>query len=92
MLTPDDEGAVKASNADLRPRARQNVVFEFGFFIGTLGRERACALVKGDIERPSDLDGILYIRLDDNGGWKMRLLGELKAAGFDVDANQALSA
>ena len=91
LLTPDDAGAVKAPNPDLRPRARQNVVFEFGYFIGRLGRERVCALAKGDIESPSDSDGILYVPLDDNDGWKMQLLRELKAADFDVDANQALS-
>ena len=83
---------VKAPNVDLRPRARQNVVFEFGYFIGRPGRERVCALAKGDIERPSDSNGILYVPLDDNDGWKMRLLRELKAADFDMDANQALSA
>ena len=92
LLTPDDEGAAKAPDTDLRPRARQNVVFEFGYFIGRLGRERVCALAKGDIERPSDSDGILYVPLDGNDGWKMRLLRELKAADFDIDANQALSA
>ena len=92
LLTPDDVGAVKDRKSDLRPRARQNVVFEFGYFIGKLGREKVCALVKCDIERPSDLDGILYVPLDDNDGWKMRLLQELKAAGFVVDANLALSA
>ena len=92
LLTPDDVGAVKDREADLRPRARQNVVFEFGYFIGKLGRERVCALVKGDIERPSDSDGILYVPLDDNDGWKLQLLKELKAGGFVVDANLALSA
>ena len=92
LLTPDDVGAVKDRKSDLRSRARQNVVFEFGYFIGRLGRERVCALAKGDIERPSDSDGILYVPLDDNDGWKMRLLRELSAAGFVVDANLALSA
>jgi len=91
LLTPDDVGAVKDRKSDHRPRARQNVVFEFGYFIGRLGRERVCALAKGDIERPSDSDGILYVPLDDNDGWKMRLLRELNAAGFVVDANLALS-
>ena len=92
LLTPDDVGAVKHRAGDLRPRARQNVVFEFGYFIGRLGRERVCALAKGDIERPSDSDGILYVPLDDNDGWKMRLLRELNSVGFVVDANLALSA
>lgn len=91
-LTPDDAGALEACRAGLRPRARQNVVFEFGYFIGKLGRGRVCALVKGDFETPSDYDGVLYVPLDENDGWKMRLLRELKVAGFELDANQALSA
>ena len=53
--------------------------------------KESVALAKGDIERPSDSDGILYVPLDDNDGWKMRLLRELNAAGFVVDANLALS-
>ena len=89
LLTPDDVGKLEGQLDNLRPRARQNVVFEFGYFIGKLGRDRVCALIKGDIEKPSDSDGILYIPFDDNNGWIMQLLRELKAADFDVDANQA---
>ena len=48
------------------------------------------AQIKGDIERPSDCDGILYVSLDDKDGWKIQLLRELKAAGFGIDANQVL--
>ena len=88
LLTPDDVGALKEQQDGFKPRARQNVVFEFGYFIGKLGRDRVCALASGDIEKPSDSDGILYIPLDDNNGWMMQLLRELKAANFNVDANQ----
>ena len=90
LLTPDDMGAPKEKGRSLKPRARQNVVFEFGYFIGKLGRERVCALSKADVERPSDCDGILYVPLDNQDGWRIQLLRELKAAGFSVDANQAL--
>ena len=45
--------------------------------------------MKGDVEKPSDYDGVLYISFDDSGGWKMRLIKELKTAGFKVDANLA---
>ena len=90
LLTPDDLGRLKEQQHNLRPRARQNVVFELGYFIGKLGRKKVCALLKGDIERPSDCDGILYVPFDDDDGWKFRLLRELKAAGFVIDANQAL--
>ena len=90
LLTPDDLGALKDEKDNLKPRARQNVVFELGYFIGKLGRKNVCALLKGDVEKPSDYDGVLYPRLDDEGGWKMALIQELKAAGFDVDANRAV--
>ena len=89
LLTPDDVGALKNDEKNLKPRARQNVVFELGYFLGRLGRERVCALTKGNVELPSDYDGVVYISLDD-GGWKMDLIRELKNAGFDVDANRVL--
>ena len=89
LLTPDDVGALKNEEKNLKLRARQNVVFELGYFLGRLGRERVCALTKGNIEIPSDYDGVVYISLDD-GGWKMDLIRELKNVGFDVDANKAL--
>ena len=91
LLTPDDTGRLQADAGEYRPRARQNVIFEFGYFIGKLGRERVCALVQGDLERPSDYDGVLYIQLDDSEGWKMRLVRELKSAGYDIDANRVLA-
>ena len=91
LLTPDDEGRLKGEDSDLRPRARQNVIFELGYFAGSLGRNRVCALTKEDVEIPSDYDGVVYIPLDDSEGWKIGLVRELKAAGFDVDANLALS-
>ena len=46
--------------------------------------------MKGNVEKPSDYDGVLYISLDDSGGWKMQLIKELRSAGFDIDANKAV--
>jgi len=90
LLTPDDVGALQGHENDLSPRARQNVIFEFGYFMGHLGRNRVCALTKGNVEIPSDYAGVVYITLDVSGAWKMNLVKELKAAGFAVDANLAL--
>ena len=59
-LTPDDVGALKGET--LRERGRQNVIFEWGQFIGKIGRKNVCLLIKGDIEIPSDLHGIGYYR------------------------------
>ena len=90
LLTPDDIGALQEDARNLKSRARQNVIFEFGYFIGRIGRNRVCALTKGDVEIPSDYDGVVYIPLDDAGGWKIELVKELKGAGIDVDANRAV--
>lgn len=88
LMTPDDVGkAAKATK--IQPRARQNVVFELGFFIGALGPDRVAALVKGDIERPSDFDGVVYISLD-NADWQLRLGRELQAAGYQIDWNKVM--
>ena len=90
ILTPDDVGAPKDVQYDLKPRARQNVILELGFFICKLGRERVCTLKKSGVEAPSDYDGVVYTELDDGDAWRFELVRELKAAGFDVDANRVL--
>jgi predicted nucleotide-binding protein len=86
LLTPDDVGAVKADEANLKPRARQNVVLELGYFVGRLGRDRVCALWADGVELPSDVLGVQYIEL--RTGWQLELGRELRAAGFDVDMNR----
>ncbi len=90
LFTPDDVGGVAREERYLQPRARQNVIFEFGYFIGRLGRKRVCGLVKGNVEIPSDYSGVLYVPLDEHGAWRMILVRELKTVGFEVDANLAL--
>lgn len=88
LLTPDDVGG--RDKETLRPRARQNVILELGFFCGTLTRARVCALHKGDIELPSDFDGVVYIPFDTEDGWRLRLAREMKEAGLPVDLNKAV--
>ena len=87
LLTPDDVGG--PDQDDLRPRARQNVIFELGFFVGKFGRNRVCALMGDGVEVPSDYSGVLYIPLDESEGWKMTLMREMRTAGFEIDANRA---
>jgi Predicted nucleotide-binding protein containing TIR-like domain len=69
LFTPDDEAAPlldasgrARSPAEIRrrTRARQNVSLEYGWFWGRLGRERVLLLLKGELELPSDLSGLLY--------------------------------
>ena len=88
LMTPDDFGNSKMSIKQLNPRARQNVVLELGYFLGKLGRQKVCALIKGDIERPSDYDGVIYIAVDDKDGWKLLLAKELKQAKLKFDGNK----
>lgn len=88
LLTPDDMGHPKGNPAEAKLRARQNVVFELGYFIGRLGRSKVCALLKGDIEIPSDYSGILYTPMDEAGAWRYKLAKEIKGAGIDVDLNK----
>ncbi len=90
LLTADDVGGIGSGKPNLQPRGRQNVVFEFGFFMGKLKRDRVCALYQKGVEKPSDIDGLVYIPLDKNGAWKMELAKELKSAGFDIDLNKFL--
>ncbi len=82
LMTPDD----KMSDNVLR--ARQNVILELGFFLGALGPDRVAAIVKGEIERPSDFDGVVYLPYD--AGWKAALGKELQAAGYNVDWNKIM--
>ncbi|MFM0122832.1 nucleotide-binding protein [Paraburkholderia sp. RL18-101-BIB-B] len=90
LLTPDDVGR-SVKEDDLKPRARQNVLLELGYFIGRLGRNKVCALKRGDVELPSDYVGVVWEKMDDGGGWKLALARELKAAGHEVDLNKAFS-
>ncbi len=87
LLTPDDLGG-PASAPALIARARQNVIFELGYFVGKLGRGRACLLRKREVEIPSDLYGVIYTEMDDADGWKLKLVRELQAAGLKFDADK----
>lgn len=89
LLSPDDIGkGISEPDSNYKRRARQNVIAELGYFIGKLGRERVCTLYMDDVEIPSDFDGVLYIPYDEAGNWRFELFRELKAVGYDVDANR----
>jgi CheY-like chemotaxis protein len=65
LLTPDYIGVSQALPQNIRPRARQNVIFELGYFVNKLGRSRVAVLYKGEVEIPSQYAGVLCIPLDD---------------------------
>jgi len=87
LLTPDDEGGLRGEEK-LTNRARQNVIFELGFFYGKLGRKNVCAILKEGLEFPSDINGVIYKRADHAGAWRLELAKEMKAAGLAIDLNK----
>ena len=90
LMTPDDVGGI--AGADVRPRARQNVVFELGFFIGKLGPAHVAALLKSAVEKPSDFDGIAYIPYGPGTSWKTELAREMNHAKIPFDTAAVLTA
>lgn len=77
ILTPDDE--LYDTHKNLNYRARQNVIFELGFFYGKLGRNKVCCLYKKGVEIPTDISGISYIEFKDSPEEKYQeIVNELK--------------
>lgn len=83
LFTADD--LCQTKNDKQEYRARQNVVFETGYFIACLSRERIIIVKDKKVEIPSDLSGVVY---NDTENLKFDILKELKKIGFDVDANK----
>lgn len=88
ILTPDDNGKA-VFEEDSKPRARQNVIFELGFFVARLGRERVVALYSEGVELPSDFHGVLYIPLNDDD-WQTRLAREMHEIGIQIDLDAVM--
>lgn len=87
LYTECDIGGAKGQS-NQKPRARQNVVFEHGYLIGKLGRNKVCAIVKGNVETPGDISGVVYTPMDELGAWKMQLAKNMREAGLEVDMNK----
>jgi predicted nucleotide-binding protein len=83
LLTPDD---ICYSAKKKEMRARQNVIFEFGYFVGKLGRDRVCCIYKENISLPTDVLGMLYKNIQNKIEEKsLEILKELKKAGYNVE-------
>ncbi len=81
LFTPDDMGQLAAGPGSAQPRARQNVIFELGYFHGLMRRQsgRIILLYKGALEIPSDLAGVAYIDITHG----------IEAAGEEIRRNLA---
>ena len=87
LLTPDDKCEI---DGQLEERARQNVVWEYGYFVGRLSRRRVCVLKRENVKIPSDLEGIGWIGFDSSDQWQIGLAKELKSVGYDIDMNKVI--
>lgn len=88
LYTSCDIGGVKTEPDKLKPRARQNVIFEHGLLIGKIGRANVIALVKEEVEIPNDVSGVVYETMDSKGAWKFQLAKEIKASDYGIDMNK----
>jgi predicted nucleotide-binding protein len=85
LYTACDHGrGIHETKVHPKNRARQNVVFEHGYLMAKLGRKNVCALVKGEIETPNDINGVVYVSLDPAGAWKIEVNKELNACGHNI--------
>lgn len=60
LLTGDD------ATQDGGRRARQNVIHEAGYFQGLLGRQKVVLIVENNVEIPSNLAGLFYLKFENN--------------------------
>lgn len=87
LATPDDEGKCLAEEK-MKKRVRQNVVLELGMFLSKLGREKVAILLKeaDEFERPSDIEGLIYIPFKNNvEEAKVSLAKELAEQNYQID-------
>lgn len=85
LYTGCDEGRLRGANEECKPRARQNVVFEHGYMIAHLSKDRVVALIEDDsVEIPGDYSGVVYIKLSDLD-WETQVKRELHAANIEFD-------
>lgn len=89
LYTECDKGRAKEQDVnEEKYRARQNVVFEHGYLIGKLGRTQVSAFVKGNVETPGDISGVVYTNMDSAGAWKQTLARNMIAAGMNIDVGK----
>jgi predicted nucleotide-binding protein len=67
LMTPDDPMELCSATNNGKMRARQNVIFELGYFFFKFQRKcnRVFLLYKNGVELPSDISGLIYIDISD---------------------------
>lgn len=88
LYTPCDKGCKSGEESKLVNRARQNVVFEHGYLVGKIGRQNVCALIKDEVETPNDISGVVYIKMNSDDSWHLKVAKELRSSGYEIDLNR----
>jgi predicted nucleotide-binding protein len=92
LLTPDEVAYLKEDEAKedserrKEKRARPNVIFEFGYFVGRLGRSKVCCLHTGEVTLPSDVNGMIYKKYNTIEEIAFSIIKDLKASGYRITA------
>jgi predicted nucleotide-binding protein len=91
LLTPDDVGMTVSEynktdkEKEIEFRARQNVIFEFGYFVAKLGRRNVCCIYKEGVTLPNDISGLLYKKVGDSiDSIGYEIIKELKSVGLKL--------
>lgn len=101
LLTPDDISLSKKDYEEhkdniegyIHTRARQNVILEMGMIMAKLGRKNTIILSKGEVEIPSDIDGVFRLQFKENPTEILKKLVErLEECGFIIDKNNVFKA
>lgn len=89
MLSPDDIGYTASSDvSEKEKRARQNVLIEYGYTLGLLGRQNVISIsIDSSLDLPTDLHGIRYVSLDfnDKKSGMQDLIKQMEKWNFNVN-------
>lgn len=66
FFTGDDIGRLNNEDSADKKRARQNVIFEVGLFMGVLSRKKVVIFWDNEAEKPSDIGGIVTLPVSEN--------------------------
>jgi predicted nucleotide-binding protein len=93
LLSPDEYAYAKTDESTSRRlKPQQEVIFELGFLLGKLGRDRVMVLFreKDDFELSAAFTGLKVTAFDDRDSWKLALLRELVNSGYNVEGDRIL--
>jgi predicted nucleotide-binding protein len=93
LLSPDDFAySAEESPSKRKLRPRQDVVFELGFLLGKLGKDKVLVFYREheNFGSPTEFEGLKVVAFDNRDSWKLALIRELTNCGYSVEADRIL--